>query len=319
MSKATRIKQQNAREKVAAQRAAARSAEIRRQVLLAGGSVAVVIAIVLTFVFIKLGNNSSSGGSASSTTGTALPASVVNNVTGVPPGTLNTVGIGSLSVVNNVTGVPPATLNTVGIGSLAGGLPIKAVSATPLTSGGKPEMLYIGAEFCPYCAAMRWSMAVALSRFGTRSPLHGIYSSSASGEVDPHTATPTFYKSSYSSNYLAFTPVENETVTHAQLQPTTPAQQALWQKYGATANGLGYPFIDIGNKYVITGPLFDPAVLAGMSWSQVAAALHNPSSKVAQAADGAANLITAGICKTTSGQPGSVCTAPGVTKASGSL
>jgi hypothetical protein len=298
MSKATRIKQQNAREKVAAQRAAARRAEIRRRVLLAGGSVAVVIAIVLTFVFIKLGNNSSSGGSPTSTTGTALPA----------------------SVVNNVTGVPASTLNTVGIGSLSGGLPIKAISDTRLTSGGKPEMLYIGAEFCPYCAAMRWSMAVALSRFGTLSPLHGIYSSSASGEVDPHTATPTFYKSSYSSKYLAFTPVENETVTHAQLQPTTPAQQALWQKYGATANGgLGYPFIDIGNKYVITGPLFDPAVLAGMSWAQVAAALHNPSSKVAQAVDGAANLITAAICKTTNGQPGSVCTAPGVTKASGSL
>src|SRR5260221_3833600 len=295
MSKATRIKQQNAREKVAAQRAAARRAEIRRRVLLAGGSVAVVIAIVLTFVFIKLGNNSSSGGSASSTTGTALPASVVSNVTGVPPGTLNTVGIGSLS----------------------GGLPIKAISATPLTSGGKPEMLYIGAEYCPYCAAMRWSMAVALSRFGTLSPLHGI--SSSSTDVDPHTATLTFYKSSYSSKYLAFTPVENETMTHAQLQPTTAAQQALWQKYDSSASGLGYPFIDIGNKYVIKGPLFDPGVLAGMTWAQVAAALHNPSSKVAQAVDGTANLITAAICKTTNGQPASVCTSSGVTKASGSL
>lgn len=295
MGKATRIRQQSAREKVAAQRAAARRAEIRRRALLGGGSVVVVLAIVLALILVKAFNKPSSGGSASSTTGTALPASVVNNVIGVPPGTLNTVGIGSLS----------------------GGLPIKAISDTRLTSGGKPEMLYIGAEYCPYCAAMRWSMAVALSRFGTLSPLHGIYSSST--DVNPHTATPTFYKSSYSSKYLAFIPVENETVTHAQLQPTTPAQQALWQKYGATASGLGYPFIDIGNKYVITGPLFDPGILAGMSWSQVAAALHNPSSKVAQAVDGAANLITAAICKTTNGQPGSVCTAPGVTKASGSL
>src|SRR3982074_1561819 len=81
MSKATRIRQQNAREKIAAQRAAARGAEVRRQGLIAGGSVVVVLAIVLTFVFIKLGNRSSNGGSAaSSVTGTALPASVVNNV-----------------------------------------------------------------------------------------------------------------------------------------------------------------------------------------------------------------------------------------------
>ncbi len=220
-------------------------------------------------------------------------------------------------MINNVTGVPPGTLDTVGKGLLSGGLPISPIADKPLTSGGKPEMLYIGAEYCPYCAAMRWSMAVALSRFGTLSPLHGIYSSST--DVAPHTATLTFYKSSYSSKYLAFTPVENETMTHALLQPTTAAQQALWQKYDSSASGLGYPFIDIGNKYVIKGPLFDPGVLAGMTWAQVAAALHNPSSKVAQAVDGTANLITAAICKTTNGQPASVCTSSGVTKASGSL
>jgi hypothetical protein len=296
MSKATRIRQRNARDKIAAQRAAARRAEIRNRALIAGGSVVVVIAIVLTFVFIKLGNNPSSGSSGNiPVTGTALPASVASNV---------------------IT-VPPSTLDTVGTGSLSGGLPIKPASGAPLTSNGKPEMLYIGAEFCPYCAAMRWSMAVALSRFGTFSPLHGLYSSST--DVDPHTATLTFYKSSYTSNYLVFTPVENETVTKAPLQNTTAAQLALWQRYGSSPQGLGYPFIDIGNKFVITGPLFDPGILAGMSWSQIAAALHDPSSKAAQAADAAANVITAAICKTTNGQPGSVCSSAAVTKASAAL
>src|SRR5258707_5986927 len=286
MSKATRIKQQDAREKVAAQRAAARSAEIRRQVLLAGGSVAVVIAIVLTFVFIKLGNNSSSGGSASSTTGTALPASVVNNVTGVPPGTLNTVGIGSLS----------------------GGLPIKAISGTRLTSGGKPQMLYIGAEFCPYCAAMRWSMAVALSRFGTLGPLTGIHSAPAP-EVFPNTATLTFRAQKYSSPYLTFTAIEHQKVNHQTLQPVSKAQEALWVKYGSTSQGPGYPFIDFGNKTVITGPLFTPQVLQGLTWAQVASKLKNPNDPVAQAVDGAANYVTASICKMTGDKPGTVCTA----------
>jgi thiol-disulfide isomerase/thioredoxin len=301
MSKATRIRQQNARQKIAAQRAAARRAEIRRRALIAGGSVVAVIAIVVAFVVIKTTNKpASSSGAANSTTGVALPAGVTRNVTAVPASTLNTVGIGSLAA-----------------SASAHQLPISAISDKPLTSNGKPEMLYIGAEFCPYCAAMRWSMATALSRFGTLSPLHGIYSSST--DTDPHTATITFYKSSYSSKYLVFTPVENETVTHAQLQPTTAPQQALWQKYDASASGLGYPFIDIGNKYVIKGPLFDPKILAGMTWAQVAAALQNPSSPVAQASDGTANLITAAICKMTNGQPGSVCTSSGVTKASGSL
>ena len=296
MGKATRIKQQSRREKIAAQRAAARRAEIRNRVLLAGGSVVVVLAIVLALILVKAFNKPGSKGSGSNipVTGVALPA----------------------SVTSNVTSVPPATLDTVGTGSLSGGLPLSKLSGQPpLTSSGKPEMLYIGAEYCPLCAATRWSMAVALSRFGTLSPLHGIYSTT--NDIDPHTATLTFYKSSYSSNYLVFTPVENETVNRTLLQNTTAAQQALWQKYDPS--GLGYPFIDIGNKYAITGTLFDPAVLKGLSWSQIAAALHNPSSPAAQAVNGAANVITAAICKTTNGQPGSVCTSPAVTKASAAL
>jgi hypothetical protein len=50
-------------------------------------------------------------------------------------------------------------------------------------------------------------------------------------------------------------------------------------------------------------------VLQGLSWNQIAADLHNPSSPVAQGAIGSANLFTAAICKITSNAPASVCTA----------
>ena len=300
MSKATRIKQQNAREKIAAQRAAARRSEIRKRTLIVTGSVVAVLAIVVAFVLIKV-NNNPSGSSASGSggvTGTELSATAQKNVTSVPASTLDKVGIGS------ALSYQPT--------------PIQAISDKPLTSNGKPEMLYIGAEYCPYCAAMRWSMAVALSRFGTfTTPLHGIHSSST--DVNPNTPTLTFYKSSYTSPYLTFTPVENETISRGPLQNTTAAQQALWVKYDSTAQGVGYPFIDFGNKYVIKVPSYDPGILAGMTWDQVAAALHNPSSKVAQAVNGTANLITAAICKMTNGQPGSVCTSAGVVSASAHL
>jgi thiol-disulfide isomerase/thioredoxin len=295
MSKGTRLRQQNAREKIAAQRAAARRAEVRRRALITAGSVIAVIAIVVVFVAIKAVKNNppSTKGSSGGVTGTALPASVIKNITTVPASTLNAVGTGSVLSYN------PA--------------PLTPVSNTPLKVGGKPEMLYIGAEFCPYCAAERWGMAVALSRFGTFSPLHGIHSSST--DTDPNTPTLTFYKSTYTSKYLVFTPVENETVDHALLQTPNAAQQALWNKYNPNA----YPFVDIGNKYVIKDPSYDPATLAGLTWAQVAADLHNPSSAPAQGADGTANLITAAICKMTGGQPGNVCTSAGVVKASGSL
>ena len=186
------------------------------------------------------------------------------------------------------------------------------ISGAPLASGGKPEMLYIGAEFCPFCAAMRWSMAVALSRFGSfTTPLRGFHSSPT--DTDPNTPTLTFYKAGYTSKYLTFVPVENENINRGALQPTTPAEQALWQKYGASSSGgIGYPFIDFGNKAVIKLPIYDPGVLAGKTWAQVAAALHDPSSPIASAADGAANYMTAAICKMTNNTPSTVCGAAAI-------
>jgi thiol-disulfide isomerase/thioredoxin len=295
MSKATRIRQQNARERIAAQRAAARHREIRNRVLVVGVSTLAVIAVVVALIVVKIsGNNSSSGNT--STTGTALPASVSKNITTVPADTLNSVGIGSGYTAS----------------------PVSSISDTALTSNGKPEMLYIGAEFCPYCAAERWSMAVALSRFGTfTTKLHGIHSSSS--DTDPNTPTLTFYKSQYTSQYLVFTPVENEDISHGPLQATTAQQQALWVKYDTSNGEQGYPFIDFANKYVIKAPTYDPGVLAGLTWAQVATDLHNSASPAGKAVLGSANLITAAICKMTNGQPGSVCTSSGVVQASAHL
>ena len=51
----------------------------------------------------------------------------------------------------------------------------------------------------------------------------------------------------------------------------------------------------------------------------MAAAIHDPSSPVATAIDGAANVITAAICTLTHGQPGGVCRSAGVKAAAGSL
>ena len=289
MSKAARTRQQSARARIAAERAAARRAQVRNRVLLTGGSILVVIAIVVTFVVIKTGRStpSAAAGSPAGTAGTVLPASLSRQVTNVPASTLNAVGGGSVTSYN------PA--------------PVKAVSGAPLTRSGKPEMLYIGAEFCPYCAELRWSMAVALSRFGAfTTPLRGIHSSST--DADPSTATLTFYKSGYTSKHLAFTPVENEKVNRSALQATTPQQQAIWDKYDANS----YPFIDFGNKHIVTAPLYDPQVLQGKTWAQIAAALHDPSSPIAQGALGAANYMTAAICKMTGNQPASACAAPAI-------
>ena len=78
MGKASRIKQQSAREKIAAQREAARKAERRNRILITGGSTLAVLVIVLAFVIVKVSQGSPSSSGNSSSTGTPLPASVAS-------------------------------------------------------------------------------------------------------------------------------------------------------------------------------------------------------------------------------------------------
>ncbi len=152
-------------------------------------------------------------------------------------------------------------------------------------------------------------MIVALSRFGQfNKPLTAIVSSENS------VPTYSFYKSTYTSQYLDFVPVEVED-NQAQpqaLQALSPDQQQLVSKYDAppyTQSTGAYPFMDIGNQLVSSGAFYAPDILIGNSHQQIADQIKDPNSKISQAVLGSANYITASICSITQNQPSSVCTA----------
>jgi len=298
MGKASRQKRQGTvRERIAAQQAAERRTVARNRIL-AWTAVVVVIAVVAVFVGIKVSGKNGKASASTLPTGAALS-----------------------KIVSQTTSVPPSTLDTVGQGNVQ--TPLTPLSGQPpLTSGGKPEIVYVGAEYCPYCAAERWAMVVALSRFGTFSNLGVTHSDTA--DVFPNTNTLTFYKSSYSSKYVVFSPVEETDPNKKTLQTPTAEQQKLLQKYDSppyvsSSSQGAIPFVDIGNKYLISGASYSPQVLQGKTWSQIASALHNPSSPIAQSVNGTANMITAAICKTTGNQPSNVCSSKAVTSVEGKL
>jgi hypothetical protein len=273
-------------------RAQQQAQERRRRLLIAIGAVVAVAIVVAVLVVVSvLAPKKTSGGSAALDT----------------------------AVAKTLTGIPASVFDTVGVGAGASNPP-KPISAPPLTADGKPRVLYVGAEYCPYCAAERWAMAVALSKFGTFTGLRGIHSSSS--DAFPSTPTLTFYKTGYQSKYLVFTPVETTTEDrNTPLQKTTAAQEALLSKYDAppyvSQGSTGaIPFIDFGNKYLVSGASYSPEVLQGKTWSEVAAALSNPADPVSQGAVGAANKMTAAICKLTNNQPASACT-PAIQKLEG--
>ena len=251
--------------------------------------IVVVLAVVVVFIVVGLQPAAKSSGSSSSSNQLA-PASVLAAVTGVSPSVSSTVGAGGVAD------------------------PLEAISGSPAAltgSSGKPEVFYLGAEYCPYCAGERWSVVIALSRFGKFSNLHITTSDSNPSDI-PNTHTFTFYGSSYSSPYLDFAPIETNDRNDNPLQTPSAGEQTLFSTYDTTPYSTstgGIPFQDLGNRYIVSGSGVPPQLLQGMTWQQIAATLTDTSSTVAKPIIGNANWLTAGICKLTGDQPGAVCSA----------
>jgi hypothetical protein len=218
---------------------------------------------------------------------------------------------GGPSLLQRVSHVDSAVFRAVGNGGVQNHL--YALHGAPPLAGaqGKPQVLYVGADSCPYCAAQRWSLVVALSRFGSFNDL--TLTASSPDDVFPNTATFSFAGARYTSPYLDFAGIETSDRSGRPLQSPSPAQQALLDAYDAppyvpaAATG-GIPWIDLGGRYAMLSSGFTPQVLAGLDWNGIAGKLTDPGSIVTKAIVGNADDITAGLCRVTGMQPADVCT-----------
>ena len=289
----------SARQRAAAIRAEQERRERRGRLLMVVAAIGAVLLVVVAMVAVKLSQG---------------PSFQDESASGKATG----------AVVRHFSHVSARTFDAVGEGS-AQSVPSK-IQAPALSSGGKPRVLYVGAEYCPYCAAQRWPVAVALARFGTWSNV-GTTTSSAR-DVFPSTATLSFHGATYHSRYLAFTGVETTTNkmrndTYAPLDKISSADRKIEETYNkppyVQGSGGSIPFVDIANRYVSAGASYSPQLLAGKDQSAIASALDNPRSNIAASVDGSANAITAALCDVTRQRPANVCHTPGVTAAARSL
>ena len=138
-------------------RQAAAQARRKRNRWLAIGSVAVVVVVVAVFVVVKV-----AGGGSSGPPREPIPADQMAHLTSVPVSTL-------------VEGTADKNLSLTP--------PQAAVGGARLTAAGNPEMLFVGAEFCPICATERWVMLVALSHFGTFANVSKTHSAVRDGNI----------------------------------------------------------------------------------------------------------------------------------------
>lgn len=215
------------------------------------------------------------------------------------------------AVIKQLTSVSQSTWEAVGTGGVKN--PFTTTSGQPFLKGpdGHPQFMYVGAEFCPYCAAERWSMINALSRFGKFSNLSQLQS------YEYSIPTFSFYKSGYSSQYVDFAPVEvngngpdkANPNQYVSLEKMTPEQEQIFKKLNTSQS---FPFVNVGNQYTAVGASYDPTVLLDSSsqprsWQDIANALSDPKSTLSKDILGTANYMTAAICSLTNQQPGNVC------------
>src|ERR1700722_2965110 len=282
------------------------------QAALTWGAVGLVIAIVAALVIVKV---TSGGGPTVSPHQAVRPASPM--------------------LVHEISSVPPSVFDAVGVNipsEFAGDAPIVISGQPPLALAGRsPTVLYYGAEYCPFCAAERWGIAVALARFGSWSGL----STTASGLLDGDFSTLSFRSAKLDSRNINFVPVESCTNIvdpgaagcsgYKPLQSPTKSEQAALARYaGPTfvpgdAQGINFPYVDVDNKVLYSGSTYQPTVLTGLTQAEIAGGLTDTTNPVTKSIIGTANYITASVCARDNAAPTNVGAVPGVRAADTAL
>lgn len=269
----------NQKSATAAAKVRAAQQQKRQRMQWSVGIIVLVVAGVIVLVLAKMSQPDNS--SSSSLKPTSAPSSVVDDIAAVP--------------LPNI--VAAHAQRQKGDATFKGLLP---ATGKPLVQNGKPEVLYMGAEYCPYCGGERWALAVALSKFGTFSGLQIMHSAE---DLIP---TLSFSKATFTSKYLAFTPIELKDQQGKDLEKATPAQMAL-----LSAQGGSFPYINFGGKFIQSGASLDVSVLKDMSQKKIAASLDGKGDlqSVPTQVNSAAGEFIKALCTLTKGQPGNVCKA----------
>lgn len=285
---ATNSKQESKNAKASAKVRAAQQQK-RQRLQWSIGIVVLVVVGVVVLVLAKASTSDKAGtdGNSADLVAKPAPASIATDLAAVP--------LPAIAAAASIPSSNPVKPNPDG---------------KPMKVDGKPEVLFIGAEFCPYCAGERWSLVSALSKFGTFSDLQVIHS------AESNVPTMTFVGSKYTSKYVAFTPVEMNGNTKkggnwVPLETPTASQQELF----STLGGNSFPFIDFGGTAYQSAGSVDVANLVGKTQTDIASTLAGSTKNDTDPTSlrGNVNSVTAEfirtICGLTDNQPANVCKA----------
>lgn len=250
--------------------------------------------------------------------GTLLLVKVVGGSTALP--TVTTLAKASPLERAEVTGIPASVFDDVGVNSPVVPVvpPVLIPSSSVRTakqSSGTPTVLFVGTEYCSFCAAERWPLIAALSRFGTFGTLYDVESSSI--DYAPDTPSFSFDGTSFTSKYVRFRAYEVRSDVlgpdgYLPLMKLSDSARSVLDRFDPTAR---YPFVDIGGEALVLQANLSPETFVGTSRQQVAGGLVDPTDAVTQGIVASANYLTAAICHADGERPGAVCLSAGVAAA----
>ncbi|MGH2448152.1 MAG: DUF929 family protein [Chloroflexota bacterium] len=201
----------------------------------------------------------------------------------------------------------PSTAVAAGLGPQTNNIPSGTgqfhSGAQVLHIGNKPELLFIGAQYCPFCAAERWAIVKSLDQFGHWS---GLTSSTNTQGESGFGLIPTFdlLHANYSSKYVGFDSKDVEDRDFKPLQKLSPAETEVFNRYDSSG---GIPLVVAGG-YSMTGAGYSPGVIDGKSFKAVQSSLQS-GSHTSYVADinSESNMITALLCHAGRNRPAAVC------------
>jgi hypothetical protein len=165
-------------------------------------------------------------------------------------------------------------------------------------TGGKSLVFFMGAGFCPFCAAERWAIVNALSNFGR---WEGLVETASAGHDEKYLNIPTvsFARAKYESEYVEF--VGRETADR-NFEPLQELDEKDYEVLDTFNPDQIIPFLLIDGQFIQVGSGYSPQLLEGMDHARVKSDLASPSSQVGKAIKAEIDNITALICKSIGGK-----------------
>lgn len=168
--------------------------------------------------------------------------------------------------------------------------------------GGKSLVYFMGAGFCPFCAAERWAIVKALERFGR---WEGVTEDRSAGHDEKYLNVPTFSlaRAKYASDWVEFAGKETADRDFQPLEELDDSDYEILDMYNPDQM---IPFLLVDGQYMQVGAGFSPELIQNMPHAQVRAELEKPNSTIGKAIRAEIDNITALLCKSTGGK-GSAC------------